>query len=206
MCVVSVGMDLNIEVMVVVWFVNFGFCVFEGVMVMMWGVWGGMVCESDVWFVMLYCLDVSTNMSVLEDYDFVGWLLVLNVIEDVMSDCVDFKVVLFEMMVMEWWEYARTRAESAKALGDACGCGVGVMWLMVLMCGNEDYYYCDIYLCVWECVFGSVMLDEETWKIKYIERVREIKFVASSGRLLMILMIVVLVGYVIVVKILKFIV
>ena len=120
-----------------------------------------------------------------------------------MSDRADFKVVLFETMATEWWEHARTRAESAKALGDACGCGAGATRSTASTCGNEDYHYCDIYPCAWERAFGSATPDEETWKTKYIERVREIKAAAPPGRLLTIPMTTAPVGHATAVKVSK---
>jgi hypothetical protein len=196
-------MDPNIEATAAAWFANLGFRVLEGATATTRGAWGGTARESDARFATSYCLDASTNTSALEDYDFVGWLPVSNAIEDVMSDRADFKVVLFETMATEWWEHARTRAESAKALGDACGCGAGATRSTASTCGNEDYHYCDIYPCVWERAFGSATPDEETWKTKYIERVREIKSAAPPGRLLTIPMTAAPVGHATAVKISK---
>ena len=201
--VASAGMDPNIEATAAAWFANLGFRVLEGATATTRGAWGGTARESDARFATSYCLDASTNTSALEDYDFVGWLPVSNAIEDVMSDRADFKVVLFETMATEWWEHARTRAESAKALGDACGCGAGATRSTASTCGNEDYHYCDIYPCVWERAFGSATPDEETWKTKYIERVREIKSAAPPGRLLTIPMTAAPVGHATAVKISK---
>ena len=201
--VASAGMDPNIEATAAAWFANLGFRVLEGATATTRGAWGGTARESDARFATSYCLDASTNTSALEDYDFVGWLPVSNAIEDVMSDRADFKVVLFETMATEWWEHARTRAESAKALGDACGCGAGATRSTASTCGNEDYHYCDIYPCVWERAFGSATPDEETWKTKYIERVREIKSAAPPGRLLTIPMTAAPVGHATAVKVSK---
>merc|ERR1719329_1924304 len=112
--VASAGMDPNIEATAAAWFANLGFRVLEGATATTRGAWGGTARESDARFATSYCLDASTNTSALEDYDFVGWLPVSNAIEDVMSDRVDFKVVLFETMATEWWEHAGTRADAAR--------------------------------------------------------------------------------------------
>ena len=201
--VASAGMDPYIEATAAAWFANLGFRVLEGATATTRGAWGGEALETDARFATSYCLDASANTSSLVDYDFVGWLPVPNAIEDVVSDYPDAKVVLFETMATEWWENARTRAASAGALGDECGCGASATRSTASTCGNEDYHYCDIYPCAWERAFGSATPDEETWKTKYIERVREIKAAVPTGRLLTIPMTTAPVGHATAVKVSK---
>ena len=201
--VASAGMDPVVEATAAAWFARLGYRVLEGETATTRGAWGGEALETDARFATSYCLDASANTSSLVDYDFVGWLPVPNAIEDVVSDYPDAKVVLFETMATEWWENARTRAASAGALGDECGCGASATRSTASTCGNEDYHYCDIYPCAWERAFGSATPDEETWKTKYIERVREIKAAVPTGRLLTIPMTTAPVGHATAVKISK---
>lgn len=193
--VFSAGLDPHLEATAAHWFESLGFYALEGTSSVGAGVWGGARMTSDARLSTSYCLDSTTNTSVVDAYDFVGWLPTSEVIEDLVDDYPDAKVILLESVVTEWFDTIQTFASEAAALGDACGCASGATRSTSSECGDATYHYCDVYPCVWRRAFGSETPDADEWKINYIERVREIKLAVPQNRLLVIPMTAASVGH-----------
>lgn len=201
--VISAGLDPFVEATATEWFGNLGYLTLDSTTSMSAGTWGGSKIGSDARLATSYCLDSSTNTSVVSEYDFMGWLPVPYTLEDLMRTYPDAKVVLFQTMVTEWWTHVQEQAKGAAALGDTCGCNAGAVRSSSSACGDSTYHYCDIYPCMYQRAFGSVTPDEDTWKMKYIERVREIKTVVPEDRLLTVPMTTAKVGHATAVKVAK---
>ena len=193
--VFSAGLDPHLEATAAHWFESLGFYALRGTTSVNAGVWGGARMTSDARLSTSYCLDSTTNTSVVSDYDFVGWLPTSAVIEDLVDDYPDAKVILLESVVTEWFDTTSAFASEAAALGDACGCASGATRSTSAECGDATYHYCDVYPCVWRRAFGSETPDADVWKTHYIDRVREIKLAVPRDRLLVLPMTAASVGH-----------
>lgn len=201
--VISAGLDPFVEATAADWFENLGYVTLDSTTTISAGTWGGSKIGSDARLATSYCLDSTTNASVVSEYDFMGWLPVPYALEELMGTYPDAKVVLFQTMVTEWWTHVQKQAKGAAALGDTCGCNEGAVRSSSSACGDSTYHYCDIYPCMYERAFGSVTPNENAWKLKYIQRVREIKTVIPEDKLLTVPMTTAKVGHATAVKVAK---
>jgi hypothetical protein len=129
------------------------------------------VVAKDARMAVSYCTSTS-DVSLLEGYDFANWLPIPSVYDSLVLDFPDAKFLLFETPVDQWFVRIQAKVLEAQLMGETCGC-VGVVAARSLdpMCGDLTHHYCDVYPCLYERVFASYVVDPLAWKEAYINHV-----------------------------------